>query len=69
MPILISHLFQQCLFSSWPLLFLHLGCFGLDSIVKVIVKSVFCCCEGKFCQEKLSESCDLLINRYSYTAS
>ena len=28
-PISISHLFQQGLFSSWPLLFLHLGCFCL----------------------------------------
>ena len=27
---LISHLFQQGLFSSWPPLFLHLGCFWLD---------------------------------------
>ena len=31
-PILISHLFQQGPFSSWPLLFLHLGCFCLDYI-------------------------------------
>ena len=29
-PISISHLFQQGPFSSWPLLFLHLGCFCLD---------------------------------------
>ena len=29
-PILYSHLFQQSPFSSWPLLFLHLGCFCLD---------------------------------------
>ena len=29
-PILISHLYPQGLFSSWPLLFLHLGCFCLD---------------------------------------
>ena len=31
-PISISHLFQQGPFSSWPLLFLHLGCFCLDII-------------------------------------
>ena len=30
LPISISHLFQQGPFSSWPLLFLHLGCFCLD---------------------------------------
>ena len=29
-PISISHLFQQGSFRSWPLLFLHLGCFCLD---------------------------------------
>ena len=29
-PISISHLFQQGPFSSWPLLFLYLGCFCLD---------------------------------------
>ena len=29
-PISISHLFQQGPFSSWPLFFLHLGCFCLD---------------------------------------
>ena len=31
-PISISHIFQQGPFSSWPLLFLHLGCFCLDII-------------------------------------
>ena len=30
----------------------------------VIIKRVFCCCEGNVCQEKLNASCDLLfINR------
>ena len=27
-PNLISHLFHPGLFNSWPLLFLHQGCFG-----------------------------------------
>ena len=31
-PISISHLFQKGPFSSWLLLFLHLGCFYLDKI-------------------------------------
>ena len=34
LPILISHLFQQGTFSSWPLLFLHLGCFCLDMYIR-----------------------------------
>ena len=33
-PISISHLFQQGPFSSWPLLFLHLGCFCLDILLQ-----------------------------------
>ena len=33
-PISISHLFQQGPFSSWPLLFLHLGCFCLDTYIR-----------------------------------
>ena len=32
LPNSISHLFQQGLFSSWPLLFLHLGCVCLDNL-------------------------------------
>ena len=30
---LILHTIQQGLFSTWPLLVLHLRCFGLDNIV------------------------------------
>ena len=37
LPILISYLFQQGLFSSWPLLFLHLVCFCLDCIVSLLM--------------------------------
>ena len=33
-PISILHLFQQGFFISWPLLFLHLGCFCLDIFTK-----------------------------------
>ena len=36
-PISISHLFQQGPFSSWPLLFLHLGCFCLDIYIPVAI--------------------------------
>ena len=39
-PISISHLFQQGPFSSWPLLFLHLGCFCLDYICRVIAIAI-----------------------------
>ena len=34
--ILISHLFQQGLFSSWSLLSLYLGYFGLDKLMTCI---------------------------------